>query len=167
MQAKAIAHNIPHATAATMNINALFPSVAQPYQGHRSALYFLVLLALVSTARSLVHLLAPDGGANSIAGIALNVTGGTNIVALFGQWGASQLVLAAMQWVVVLRYRFLVPAMLALALTEQLLRLLAGSLKPLEVGSAPPGTYGTYIVLALSLLFLFLSLRKSTSPQPA
>jgi hypothetical protein len=48
-----------------------------------------------------------------------------------------------------------------------LLRLLAGSLKPLEVGSAPPGTYGTYIVLALSLLFLFLSLRKSTSPQPA
>ena len=150
-----------------MNFNALFPSVAQPYQGHRSALYFLVFLALLSTARSLVHLLSPDGGANSIAGIALDPTGGTNIVALFGQWGASQLVLAAMQWVVLLRYRFLVSAMLALALAEQLLRMLAGSLKPLEVGSAPPGTYGTYIVSVLSLFFLALSLRKSTRTQSA
>ncbi len=150
-----------------MNLNALFPRVAQPYQGHRSALYFLVFLALLSTARSLVHLLSPDGGANSIAGIAQDPAGGTNIVALFGQWGASQLVLALIQWMVLLRYRFLVSAMLALALTEQLLRMLAGYLQPLEVGSAPPGTYGTYIVLALSLLFLALSLRQSTLPQPA
>ena len=148
-----------------MSFNALFPHVDRSYAGHRFAIYFLVLLTLVSTARSLVHLLAPDGGANSIAGIALNVAGGNNIVALFGQWGASQLVLASLQGLVLLRYRFLVPAMLAVAVMEQLLRLLAGSLKPLEVASAPPGTYGTYIVLTLSLLFLGLSLRKTGSAR--
>jgi hypothetical protein len=145
-----------------MSFNPLFPAVDRSYNGHISAIYFLVLLTLVSTARSLTHLLAPDGGAHSIAGIALNVTGGPNIVALFGQWGASQLVLAGLQWLVLLRYRFLVPVMLAVAVMEQLLRLLAGSLKPLEVGSAPPGTYGTYIVLALALLFLGLSLRRAS-----
>lgn len=150
-----------------MSFSPLFPAVDRAYEGHASAIYFLILLALTSTARSLVHLLAPDGGAHSIAGIALNVAGGPNIVALFGQWGASQLVLAGLQWLVLLRYRFLVPAMLAVAVMEQLLRLLAGSLKPLEVGSAPPGTYGTYIVLALALLFLGLSLRRAASTRPS
>jgi len=107
----------------------------------------------------LVHLFAPDGGADSIAHIALNVAGGSNIVAIFSQWGASQLLLACVQWVVLLRYRFLMPAMLALVALEQLLRLLAGYLKPLQVESAPPGAYGTYIILVLSLVFLLLSLR--------
>jgi hypothetical protein len=41
-----------------------------------------------------VHIFAADGGANSIAGIAVDVEGGANIVAMFGQWGASQLLLA-------------------------------------------------------------------------
>ena len=98
-------------------LRALFPAADQPYQGGRAPLFFLVLIAFVSTARSLVHLLAPDGGAGSIAGINLGVAGGANIVAVFGQWGASQLVLALLQWLVVLRYRFLVSAMLAVQTT--------------------------------------------------
>jgi hypothetical protein len=118
----------------------------------------------MSTARSLVHLLAPDGGAHTIAGITLDVAGGPNIVALFGQWGASQLVLACLQWVVVLRYRFLVPAMLAIIVLEQLLRILAGRLKPLVLDSPPPGAYGTYAILGLALIFLALALRQHPRP---
>ena len=128
-------------------------------------MFFLVLIAFVSTARSLVHLLAPDGGAGSIAGINLGVAGGANIVAVFGQWGASQLVLALLQWLVVLRYRFLVPAMLAVVVLEQLLRLLAGRLKPLQIDTPPPGAYGTYVVLALGLVFLALALRNSAASK--
>ena len=120
-----------------------------------------MLLATVSTARSLVHLLAPDGGAASIAGINLAVAGGTNIVAIFSQWGASQLLLALVQWLVIWRYRFLVPAMLVVVVLEQLLRMFAGRLKPLQLDSAPPGQYGTYIVLVLALLFLALAVRNS------
>ena len=144
-------------------LRALFPVTEQPYQGGRAPLFFLVLITAISTARSLVHLLAPDGGAGSIAGINLGVAGGANIVAVFGQWGASQLVLALLQWLVVLRYRFLVPAMLVVLVLEQLLRLLAGRLKPLQIDTPPPGAYGTYVVLALGLVFLALAVRNSRS----
>jgi hypothetical protein len=46
------------------------------------------------TMRSLIHLLLPDGGAQSIATIDVHVAGGSDIVAMFGQWGAIQLLLA-------------------------------------------------------------------------
>jgi len=143
-----------------MSLDAWLPHTNLSYKGSAWALRFLALVTVVSTARSLVHLFAPDGGAGSIAHIALDVAGGPNIVAIFSQWGASQLLLACVQWAVVLRYRFLVPAMLALLALEQLLRLLAGYLKPLQVETAPPGAYGTYVILVLSLLFLVLSLRQ-------
>jgi hypothetical protein len=139
----------------------LFPIATTTYRGGRAPLVFFALLATVSTARSLVHLLAPDGGAGSIAGLNLAVAGGTNIVAIFSQWGASQLLLALLQWLVIWRYRFLVPAMLALVVLEQLLRIFAGRLKPLELDTPPPGQYGTYITLVLALLFLALALRNS------
>ena len=150
-----------------MALHSLFPATDRRYAGSRWAVSFLALLTAIGTARSLVHVFAPDGGAASIAGIALNVGGGPNIVALFGQWGASQLILALVQWLVLIRYRFLVPAMLALVACEQLLRLLAGALKPLQVASPPPGAYGTYIVLPLTLFFLWLSLRPAAPASRA
>jgi hypothetical protein len=145
-------------------IDRLLPRTENRYSGSRWSLEFLILATVMSTARSLVHLLAPDGGAHTIAGITLDVAGGPNIVALFGQWGASQLVLACLQWVVVLRYRFLVPAMLAIIVLEQLLRILAGRLKPLVLDSPPPGAYGTYVILGLALIFLALALRQHPRP---
>lgn len=146
---------------------ALLPRVEYAYGGSRWSLYFLGLLTLISTLRSLVHLLAPDGGAHSIAGIELAVAGGVNIVALFGQWGASQLVLALMQWTVVLRYQFLVPAMLLIVIVEQILRITAGQLKPLQISTAPPGAYGTYITLALALIFLWMSVKRQSATAKA
>ena len=41
------------------------------YRGPRFVWIVLVVLASVSTARSLVHIFVPDGGSSSIAGIAL------------------------------------------------------------------------------------------------
>lgn len=145
-------------------IDRLLPRTENRYAGSKWSLGFLILATVTSTARSVVHLIAPDGGAHTIAGIALDVAGGPNIVAIFGQWGASQLVLACVQWMVILRYRFLVPAMLAIIVVEQLLRMLAGRLKPLVLDSPPPGAYGTYVILGLALMFLALALRQQ--PQP-
>jgi len=145
-------------------IDRLLPHTESRYSGSSWSLGFLTLVTIVSTARSLVHLFAPDGGAHTIAGIPLDVAGGPNIVAIFGQWGASQLVLACVQWVVVLRYRFFVPAMLAILVLEQLLRILAGRLKPLVLDSPPPGAYGTYVILGLAMMFLALALRQRPPP---
>jgi hypothetical protein len=142
-----------------MNGSRLLPPISEEYEGPPIPYYYLVLVAVVSTARSLVHILAPDGGASSIAGLAVDVAGGVNIVAMFGQWGASQLVLALVYWLAILRYRFLVPLMLAIVSLEQALRIGVGQLKPVEVAAPPPGEIGSYILLPLSLLALLWSLR--------
>ncbi len=141
-----------------MNWSLFLPSVSDDYEGSPIAFYFLVLVAIVSTIRSFIHIFAIDGGANSIAGIAINLAGGSNIVAIFGQWGASQLLLALFYWLAIIRYRFLVPWMLAIVFLEQVLRIGVGHLKPIEVSTLPPGAIGSYILLPLSLIALILSL---------
>ena len=139
------------------------PPATQEYKGSGIAFYFLVIVAAVGTVRSLIHILAADGGANSIAGLAVDVEGGTNIIAIFAQWGASQLILAIFYWLAILRYRFLTPFMLSVVVLEQLLRMGAGQLKPVVVASSPPGEIGNYILLPLGLIALFLSLRGNSN----
>lgn len=146
-----------------LDSSRLAARVDEPYTGPRVPFYFFVVIAVVSTVRSLIHLFADDGGAGSIAGIDLNVDGGTNIVAIFGQWGASQLVLAVIYWLVILRYRFLVPAMLAVVVLEQVLRLGAGQLKPLVVADPPPGAVGSALLLPIAAGMLLWSLRPNTA----
>ena len=53
-------------------MNTLFPSVANnEYRGSRIALALFAVLTGVAIVRSLIHILAPDGGAESIATIPL------------------------------------------------------------------------------------------------
>ena len=143
-----------------MNWSRFLPSASANYEGPRVAFYFLVLIAIASTARSLVHIFAPDGGADSIAGLAVDIAGGANIIAMFAQWGASQLILAFFYWLVILRYRFLIPFALAIVFLEQVLRIGVGLLKPIAVASPPPGEIGSYLILPLSSIALALSLRE-------
>jgi len=141
-----------------MDWTRLFPPVNKDYTGAKIPFYFLILIAIVSTIRSLIHVFAPDGGANSIAGIDVAVQGGANIVAIFAQWGALQLLLALFYWLAILRYRFLVPAMLGVVVIEQLFRMGAGQLKPLEIASPPPGAIGSEILLPIAIVAFFWSL---------
>ncbi len=136
----------------------LLPRGVEEYRGARWALAVLVLYAVVSTGRSLVHVFAPDSGAESIGTIDVDVEGGDNVVALLGQWGGAQLLMALLVWVVLARYRGLVPLMLAGAVLEALLRLLVGQLKPLETLGTPPGAPGTYVSLVLCGAALIASL---------
>jgi hypothetical protein len=119
------------------------PSPAsEEYRGSKIAFYFLILVAVVSTIRSFMHIFAADGGANSIAGLAVNIEGGIIIVAIFAQLGAIQLILAVFYWLTILRYRFLVPFMLPVVFLEQSLRIAVGQLKPIEVAVHPQGRLG-------------------------
>lgn len=113
------------------------------YRGSRTPLWFLVGLTVLTTARSLIHVFAPDGGAGSIAGIDISVARGDDIVAVFGQWGWTQLLLALVGWVVIVRYRFLVPAVLMLQLLDWGGRTLVGLLKPFVVDAPPREPTGT------------------------
>jgi hypothetical protein len=124
----------------------------------RVAFGFLVLCAVQGTVRAGIHMLAPDGGAHSIAGLDVDVEGGQNLIALFGQWGAVQMLLAVIYWAVILRHRQLVTLMLWVIALDQLLRWFEGQMKPLVVSAPPPGAWATWIMGPLSVLALALAI---------
>ncbi len=117
----------------------------------------LVALNAAGTVRSLIHILAPDSGAQSIASMDIRVKGGDNIVALLGQWGGAQLLEAGVIWTVVYRYRGLIPLMLGVVTAEQLLRLGIGLSKPLATVRTPPGAL-SWALLPVGAATLAMSL---------
>jgi hypothetical protein len=138
--------------------SALLPADPNVYHGPDLPFWFVIVALALVTVRSLIHLFKSDGGAHSIATLDISVEGGTTIVGLFGQWGAIQLLLAALLWALVLRYRGLLPLVLLVLLGEPLLRALAGRLKPIRtVGTAPGAKYNWRVVpLVLAMLYLAL-----------
>lgn len=148
--------------------NALFPPPGSQYGGSPASLWFLVALTVMTTARSLVHIVLPDGGATVIAGLDTSVDGGANLIALFAQWGLVQLLLSLVAWVVLWRYRQLVPFVLLLLLIEWLGRLGIGLFKPVIAAGTPPGVVGNFVIPPLVAVALWFSLPRrqaSTSKQ--
>jgi hypothetical protein len=94
------------------SLAALLPANPATYDGPRLATWLAMAYLVFITVRSMIHLFLPDGGAQSIATIDVHVAGGSNIVAMFGQWGAIQLLLAGLLWVLLLRWRGLTPLVL-------------------------------------------------------
>jgi len=140
------------------DVSRLLPADPGHYAGPLLAIGVLGAYLLVIVARSLVHLFAPDGGASSIATIDLDVEGGANIVAIFGQWGAIQLLLAAVLVTLLVRYRGLAPYIALSLAVEPLLRMLAGTLKPVEtLGTAPGAALNDYMGVVM-IIALWLSL---------
>ena len=136
-------------------LSVLFPAQADnTIRGGKVPVAIFALLAVISFIRSWIHILAPDGGAGSIAGMDLSVAGAGGIVFAFGLWGSSQLIYALIQLAVAIRYRSLVPAMYLLLFVETLLRMLVGHIKPVTFAHTPPGAIGNYVLLPLSLLMM-------------
>lgn len=136
-------------------------------RGWKLPVYVFTLIALVSAVRSCIHLLAPDGGAGTIAGMDLSGAGADGIIFAFALWGSSQLIYALIQLTVCFRYRSLVPAMYILLILETLLRMLVGRMKPVHFAHTPPGVTANYIILPLAILMLALSVRGALQSRRA
>ena len=134
------------------------PKIDNTIRGWKLPFYVFALYAIVSTVRSCIHLLAPDGGAGSIAGMDLSVAGADGIIFAFALWGSSQLLFAIIQLLVVIRYRSLVPLMWLMLVLEVLLRELVGKMKPVTFAHTPPGAIGNQLILPLAAVMLGLSL---------
>ena len=135
----------------------LLPPVADnTLRGMRFPVYLFMPIAIVSTVRSAIHLLAADGGAGSIAGMDLSVAGAPEIIFSFALWGSAQLIYASIQLVVAFRYRSLVPFMYVLLFVETVLRMLVGHMKPVTFLHTPPGAYANYVTLPVAALMLIL-----------
>ena len=145
---------------------SLLPSDPTRYDGPAVARWVTTFLLVVITIRSLVHLFSPDGGAQSIATIDTSVAGGNNIIAIFGQWGASQLLLAGALWVLLLRYRGLIPFILSVLLLEPFLRGISGHLKPIATLATAPGAALNWYVVPVVAVTLYLALCTAEKRKP-
>jgi hypothetical protein len=133
------------------------PVVDNTVRGIKFPVYLFMLIAIVSAVRSSIHLLAPDGGAGSIAGMDLSVAGARDIIFAFALWGSAQLIYAFIQLAVAFRYRSLVPFMYLLLFVEALLRMLVAHMKPVVFSRTPPGAYANYVTLPVAAAMLLLS----------
>ena len=144
-------------------LERLLPSPADNrVRGHPLALWLFAAITLVSLGRSCIHIFRSDGGAQTIATVPLDTftpDGATSVIAIFAQWGLSQLVTALLFVVVLLRYRSLLSLMFLAVLVEYAGRMAVGSMKPLVTLGTPPGAPGSLLLLAAGVVGLVLSLR--------
>ena len=139
------------------------PSINNAYHGSAVAKLAFGAITVLTVGRSLAHILLPDGGAQSIATIPLDTyppDASDAIIAMFAQWGLSQLLLGLVYVVVLWKYKSLLPLMWLLVLLEWSGRLMLGMLKPIETRETPPGAIGNRVFTLLALVMLPLSFRK-------
>lgn len=145
------------------NWSTILPPVQNDYQGHPLAFYFLILIGIKDVFRSCVHTFAPDGGSGIIAGIPLATYSEGAVMAIinsFAVYGIVQLFMAAVLWIVILRFRIWIPLMYFLMILNHVLAVVILEFKPLPV--VPPGQVGTYILLPLTFLFFLLSIKRKS-----
>ena len=141
-------------------LSRILPTNPKDYQGYGFVRVVTFLYLAISVVRSSIHLFAPDGGAQSIAGIDISGSGGNNIIAIFHQWGAIQLLLASLMIVVFFAYRGLTPLVILFLSLDAPLRALAAQMGQIESSHTPPGEALNWPVFFLLVLLLVLSLRK-------
>ena len=138
-----------------LSIKQLLPREVSQFKGFLAVRVITALFLLLVIARSCIHLFAEDGGAQSIAGIDISVVGGDNIIAIFHQWGAIQLLLGALLSILFLRYPGFTPLILLTLAMDPVLRAIAGAMLPLTTEGTPPGESLNWVAFfVLSLLFI-------------
>ena len=99
----------------------LSPMTNADYRGARSSAWFVMLAGMLEFIAGCIHYFLPDGGAGVIAGIDLSTQGQT-IIAIFAWFGALQIPVALLIFIIGLRYRTLVPlALLAIIASRSLM----------------------------------------------
>ena len=141
----------------------LFPrTIDNHFPGHSVALWLFYPITLITIARSLIHIFSSDGGAQSIATIPLDSftsAGAASVVAIFAQWGLSQLLVGGLFALVLLRYRAMIPLMYLLILLEYAGRLGVGAMKPIVTMDTAPGGPGSIVMVVIAIIGIVLSLR--------
>jgi len=141
--------------------NRILPENLREYRGYGIVRLITLAFLLIVVVRSVIHLFTADGGAESIAGIDTSVAGGNNIIALFHQWGAIQLLLVGLMLTLFFAYKGLTPLVVLFLALDAPMRALAGMMGKIESAHTPPGealNWPAFFVLAT--LFIFSLLQK-------
>jgi hypothetical protein len=144
------------------DIKKLLPNNPTKFEGFRAIRIVTAIYLLVMVVRSCIHLFAADGGAQSIAGIDTSVEGGNNIIAIFHQWGAIQLILAVLLFVLFFRYPGFTPLILLTLALDPVMRFIAGQMMSLTTTGTPPGeALNAAAFYLLALLFIASLIKKN------
>ena len=159
-------------------LDKLLPQVADNnYQGYAVAFYFMVVFNAAMLWRSCIHLLSDDAGLVSIAGLVIfsvqpdNPDPNAFIYFIGSAWGMQQLIYALLVFIVLFRYRTLLPLMYLGYLIEWIVFPLVSSyLHDLDSASyfqdAPPRSLaGPLILLLLIGMFVASVLQPSRQEQ--
>ena len=124
-----------------------------------------LIISVFTIVRSLIHIISPDGGASSIAGIPLStysLEASQTIIFMFALWGISQLIIGLFYLYVLVIKPNLIPLMLLSLTLEYSLRLIIGQIKPIITVHTAPGAYGNYLMIPLSIILFLYSIKKTT-----
>ena len=146
-----------------LDIKKVLPRDPFSYHGHKSIRIITAVYLLIVVIRSCVHLFVSDGGANSIAGIDVSVEGGDNIVAIFHQWGAIQLMLAGLLCVLFFRYPGFTPLVVLTLAIDPIMRAIAGQMMPVTSQSTPPGEALNWPAFFAIVILFAASIAESSS----
>ncbi|CAN1513325.1 hypothetical protein MCEMIE24B_00887 [Microbacteriaceae bacterium] len=146
--------------------NQILPENPRVYRGFGVVRLITLAFLLLVVVRSLIHLFTPDGGAESIAGIDTSVSGGNNIIALFHQWGAIQLLLVGLMLTLFFAYKGFTPLIILFLALDAPMRALAGMMGQIESAHTPPGealNWPAFFLLAT--LFICSLLQNNSKPK--
>jgi hypothetical protein len=143
--------------------NQIIPDNPREYRGFPVVRLITLAFLLIVVARSAIHLFTPDGGAESIAGIDTGVAGGNNIIALFHQWGAIQLLFVGLLLVLFFFYKGLTPLVILFLALDAPMRALAGQMGAVESTRTPPGEALNWpVFFVLAILFVASIVKKNS-----
>lgn len=146
----------------------LFPKSANNnFLGYKSVLYIFIPFLMLMTWRSVIHMSFEEFGLHGIANVKV-LTGNPDpmplIYAFFSVWGLIQLIFCAFAWIVIIRYRSLMPLIILAFLVEWSVRVFTSSAivnNPIYSDGITPGMiYAPYVTLFLLILFVFSLIKK-------
>ena len=149
-------------------LEMLFPKSADNnYLGYKSVLYIFIPFLMLMTWRSLIHMSFEEFGLHGIANVKV-LTGNPDpmplIYAFFSVWGLVQLIFCAFAWIVIIRYKSLMPLIILAFLVEWSVRVFTSSAivnNPIYSDGITPGmVYAPYVTLFLLILFVFSLIKK-------
>lgn len=146
-----------------MKWNKLFPrTVENKYTGHVLGLILVGFYVFKSFFAGSVHMFAPDGGAQSIASVALDQFSGggaESVITMFAMWGMEQFVIGLIAVVILWRYRGLIPMMALVYVVEYIGRVVTPLHTPgIVTVHTPPGPAADAVLLPLALIMFFLTM---------
>lgn len=144
-----------------VQINSVFPKDSSTFSGFPVVRILLAIYMFVILIRSCIHFFSSDGGANSIAGIDISVEGGDNIVAIFHQWGAMQLLLVLLLYALFFKYPGLTSLIALTLVIEPIFRFISGKIMPVTTEGTPPGAnFNGASFFLLAIIFIASLIKK-------